>query len=644
MRRFRLMAMVFIITLLAAVSGVFINQSYAADEGLDLVVLVDGSNSISEPDFELQRRYVLDILNSCITGADTRAAVIEYSTSVTDVSGLTADLGAVQGSVGVMTQSDGSTNTHLALQRASAILQASGRTAPQAVVMLSDGDASDQANAVAAGAALQSAGVNLFGVGVGSLNQSAFQQVVGPNPIFTAANFNDLSSTLGSLVGTVCDAVLDAQISVAIRPSPNTAIARNSVITYDFEITNRGRASASNVSLKWPFNPEEVVIIDAVFDRPTAWVHSINKDYIEIWTGRMESGDNVIKGTIKFRVLNTAGISSCVATPLDVLIVMDVSGSMGDAITAAQAESAEIVRRVRAESPDARIGFATYSDYPSAGDADDRAWTLVQPLTNDSDAVRASVAAVTLQFGGDNPESVLRALTAAVSDSGVGWRTGTNRVIVLVGDAPAKDPDPGPDEAFGTADDITTAAAINAVNAASARVYGVEYSSGIFGGIARATGGAVVAGGGSTSLTDQILALVQSACVSGGDGIINDRIAHKWYDGARAGHTGHSNMPHIVVADADEHRDPYMLHVEPASGPAGSEHVFSSAIFVPNEPVTLWYHRPDGTVVSMPGARASGDGTIELPFATGGLGAGTYTMVAYGEWSRFTASTGFTVE
>jgi len=644
MRRFRLMAAVFIVTVLATVSGLLVNRSYAADEGLDLVVLVDGSISISQPDFELQRRYVTDILNSCITGTDTRAAVIEYSTSVVDVIGLTSDLGAARAAVAAMARSAGDTNAHLALQRASAILQASGRLAPQAVVMLTDGDATDSTSALAAGAALRATGVNLFGVGVGSLDRNELQQVIGPNPIFTASNFNDLAGTLGSLVGAACEAVLDAQISVAIRPSPNTTVARNSIISYDLEITNRGHASASNVSLKWPFDAEEVVIIDATFDRPTAWVHSINDDYIEIWTGRMESGDDVIKGTIKFRVLNTAGISSCVATPLDVLIVMDISGSMGDEVSVAQAEITEIVRRVRDESPDARIGFATYSDYPSAGDADDRAWTLAQPLTSDADAVRSSVAAVTLQSGGDAPEAVLRALTAAVSDSGVGWRTGTNRVIVLVGDAPAKDPDSGPDEVFGTGDDITTTSAVNAVNAASVRVYGVEYTSGIFGEIARATGGTTVAGGGSTSLTDQILKLVQSACVSGGDGIINDRIAHKWYDGARAGHTDHSNKPHIAVADADEHRDVYALHVAPASGPAGSEHVFSSSIFVPNEPVTLWYHRPDGTVVAMSGARASGEGMVELTFATDGLGAGAYTMVAYGEWSRFTTSTGFTVE
>ena len=79
------------------------------------------------------------------------------------------------------------------------------------------------------------------------------------------------------------------------------------------------------------------------------------------------------------------------------------------------------------------------------------------------------------------------------------------------------------------------------------------------------------------------------------------------------------------------------------SGLAGSKHVFTSPIFAPNEPVDLWYNKPDGSVVSIGRARADNDGLLTEPLTTVGFKAGRYSIVGYGVWTKFTAVSDFEV-
>lgn len=123
---------------------------------------------------------------------------------------------------------------------------------------------------------------------------------------------------------------------------------------------------------------------------------------------------------------------------------------------------------------------------------------------------------------------------------------------------------------------------------------------------------------------------------------LGQRLAYSWLDEIQNG-AGHSNMTMLHVGDDNIHRSLYSLDNSLSGGLAGSTHVFTSAIFAPNEPVDLWYNKPDGSVVGIGRARADDNGLLTEALTTTDFGAGTYSMVAYGTWTQFTAVADFEV-
>jgi hypothetical protein len=99
----------------------------------------------------------------------------------------------------------------------------------------------------------------------------------------------------------------------------------------------------------------------------------------------------------------------------------------------------------------------------------------------------------------------------------------------------------------------------------------------------------------------------------------------------------------LAVGPSDNNQALYPLTVDPVAGSAGSTHAFSSRLFAPREPVSLWYHTPDGRNVPVALNRADADGRVTINFATTDLAAGNYNMVAYGHWTKFTATGRFEV-
>lgn len=108
--------------------------------------------------------------------------------------------------------------------------------------------------------------------------------------------------------------------------------------------------------------------------------------------------------------------------------------------------------------------------------------------------------------------------------------------------------------------------------------------------------------------------------------------------------SGSANLPTVVAGSADENRETYPLDVSPAAGPSGSTYTFRTTIFIPKESVSLWYSAPGGQVQSLDAADADSDGAVSVALTTAKLAPGTYTMVAHGDWTGFTASGTFVVQ
>ena len=117
--------------------------------------------------------------------------------------------------------------------------------------------------------------------------------------------------------------------------------------------------------------------------------------------------------------------------PLDLVFLVDATGSMGDEIDKLRASLRSIASRVGAlpARPDMCWGLVAYRDL---GDA---FVTRTHDLTNDLGAFQQSLVKLQAAGGGDYPEALNEALDEVVHR--VSWRgAGTSRLVVLVADAP----------------------------------------------------------------------------------------------------------------------------------------------------------------------------------------------------------------
>ena len=128
----------------------------------------------------------------------------------------------------------------------------------------------------------------------------------------------------------------------------------------------------------------------------------------------------------------TANQAAVKATKLDLMLVVDTTGSMGDEIRSLQSEVRSIIASITAKHRDLdiRIGFVFYrdlgDDYVTRTVAFDRDIGRVQGALTQQDA----------NGGGDYPEAMDQALIRAV---GQDWRPDAVKSLLLVADAPPHD-------------------------------------------------------------------------------------------------------------------------------------------------------------------------------------------------------------
>jgi Mg-chelatase subunit ChlD len=125
---------------------------------------------------------------------------------------------------------------------------------------------------------------------------------------------------------------------------------------------------------------------------------------------------------------------------IDVVFVVDTTGSMGGLIDGAKRKIWSIADRLASGQPrpDIRVGLVAFRDLG------DEYVTRMTPLTRDLDGLQGDLNALVAAGGGDGPEHVNQGLADAIH--GMSWEQGDNvlRLVFLVGDAPPHDDYAGP--------------------------------------------------------------------------------------------------------------------------------------------------------------------------------------------------------
>ena len=152
-----------------------------------------------------------------------------------------------------------------------------------------------------------------------------------------------------------------------------------------------------------------------------------------LWPDRVFSADRIrLSDSAREVPKETKPVTKVARPAVEVMFVLDTTGSMGGLIAAAKEKIWSIANTLATADPAPiiRMGLVGYRD------RGDGYVTTVTPLSDDLDAVYTQLMQYRADGGGDGPESVNQALYEAVTKPD--WRSdkGTYRVIFLVGDAP----------------------------------------------------------------------------------------------------------------------------------------------------------------------------------------------------------------
>src|SRR5262245_6266623 len=117
----------------------------------------------------------------------------------------------------------------------------------------------------------------------------------------------------------------------------------------------------------------------------------------------------------------------------DVEIAIDTTGSMDATIAQAKADALNIVNGVQGSVPDTQFAVVQFKD---VGDSPE--YAVAQSMTASAAAVSTAINGLSAGGGGDAPEAynlVFRNSYAPALGGPIGWRAGTRKFVVVIGDA-----------------------------------------------------------------------------------------------------------------------------------------------------------------------------------------------------------------
>jgi len=146
------------------------------------------------------------------------------------------------------------------------------------------------------------------------------------------------------------------------------------------------------------------------------------------WQGPADTagdGRSVSSAADRALDLSTAGLEIC--------FVIDATGSMQpllDAVVSSAQETSEVLQGFATELRLATVIYRDHEDMPGASD-------VVEPLTKKLDQAYKALDKVVAGGGGDIPEAIDAGLEQALSIEDVGWSKDANKLLIIMGDAPA---------------------------------------------------------------------------------------------------------------------------------------------------------------------------------------------------------------
>ena len=132
---------------------------------------------------------------------------------------------------------------------------------------------------------------------------------------------------------------------------------------------------------------------------------------------------------------------SSTKSDIDIAFVIDSTGSMKDNVGALRARVNEIMKQTEKGASSYRFALIDYKDHPKFNTQNYLARTDVD-FTSDGSVLEKGLDSLTYEGGnlGNTNASVYSGVMQAVN---LKWRNGVKKIVVVIGDAPPRDPEPG---------------------------------------------------------------------------------------------------------------------------------------------------------------------------------------------------------
>ena len=190
--------------------------------------------------------------------------------------------------------------------------------------------------------------------------------------------------------------------------------------------------------------------------------------------------------------------------PIDLAFAIDSTGSMASSIDGVKAAASKMASTLSANGADFRVGLVDYKD---TNQGDPYAARVDTAFTNSVPSFSNGLSTITASGGGDYPEAVYSGLMRAIND--LSWRNGVRKAIIVMGDAPGKDPEPV--SGFTRSSVLAAAKALD-----PAEIFPIPIGTdpvGFFQPLADGSGGQLFKASDPSQVADEVLAAVDSASV-----------------------------------------------------------------------------------------------------------------------------------
>ncbi len=195
-----------------------------------------------------------------------------------------------------------------------------------------------------------------------------------------------------------------------------------------------------------------------------------------------------------------------VRSSIDVVFVVDTTGSMGDDISRVKSDINTYLNTLQSNAIDYRVALVDYRDFASrTGSKNDYAYNVCLDFTNDAKSIRSAVSALSLGYGGDASETVYSALVDGLKS--LSWRDDAGKAAIVMGDAGALDPEP-----FTGYTLSSTAEVLKNDFSSPVAVFGIATGSSAlssFQKIAEATGGKAYSAANSLDITSLVKSIIK---------------------------------------------------------------------------------------------------------------------------------------